>query len=84
VNRLITATFLGLTAVGVCIAEKDSQDEWVGPIKQAESKLRQKMRGENGPQEIYALLTEGTWGGLGSRRKRRRRYLMKPRIGSMD
>ena len=66
-NRLITATFLSLTAVGVCIAEKDSQDEWVGPIKQAESKLRQKMRGENGPQEIYALLTEGTWGGLGQR-----------------
>ena len=66
-NRLITATFLGLTAAGVCIAEKDSQGEWVGPIRQAESKLRQKIRGENGPQEIYALLTEGTWGGLGQR-----------------
>jgi len=67
VNRLITATFLNLAAVGVCIAEKDSQDEWIGPIKQAESTLRQKMRVENGPQEIYALLTEGTWGGLGQR-----------------
>jgi hypothetical protein len=65
VNRLIGATLLGLAAVGVCIAENDSQDEWVGPIKQAESKLRERMRGENGPQEIYALLTEGTWGGLG-------------------
>ena len=66
-NRLITATFLNLAAVGVCIAEKDSQDEWIGPIKQAESTLRQKMRVENGPQEIHALLTEGTWGGLGQR-----------------
>jgi hypothetical protein len=67
VNRLITATFLGLTAIGVCIAEKETQSEWVGPIKQAESKLRQKMGGRNGPQEIYALLTEGMWGGLGQR-----------------
>ena len=66
-NPLITATFLGVAAAGMCIAAKDSQDEWLGPIKQAESKLRQAMRGENGPQEIYALLTEGTWGGLGQR-----------------
>jgi hypothetical protein len=51
----------------VAIAATDSQDEWVGPIDQAESRLRQQMRGENGPQEIYALLTEGTWGGVSQR-----------------
>jgi len=51
----------------VAIAATDSHDEWVGPIEQAESRLREQMRGENGPQEIYALLTEGTWGGLGQR-----------------
>ena len=65
VNRRITATFLGLAAMCVAIAATDSQDEWVGLIQQAESRLRQHIRGENGPQEIYALLTEGTWGGLG-------------------
>ncbi len=66
-NRRITATFLGLAAIRVVTAATDSQDEWVRPIDQAESRLRQQMRGENGPQEIYALLTEGTWGGLGQR-----------------
>lgn len=54
-------------SVALCMAGQGSQDEWIGPIKQAESKLRQKIRGEKGPHEIYALLTEGTWGGLGQR-----------------
>ena len=63
-NRRITATFLCLAAMRLTVAATDSQDEWVGPIEQAESRLRQQMRGENGPQEIYALLTEGTWGGF--------------------
>jgi len=67
VKRLIPATLLGVMAMGVGVAAHDSQDEWVRPIKQAESKLRQEIRNEHGPQEIYALLTEGTWGGLGQR-----------------
>lgn len=44
-----------------------AEDKWVRPIESAESHLRDLKHGSDGPQEVYALLTEGTWGGRGQR-----------------
>jgi hypothetical protein len=53
---LITLSYITLLAYG-----------WTDPIKQAEKQLRENMGSTNSPEEIYALLTEGTWGGIGQR-----------------
>jgi hypothetical protein len=36
-------------------------------VARAEAELRQLIEQPNGPEEIYALLSEGTWGGVGQR-----------------
>lgn len=44
-----------------------SAERWRGPIAEAEESLRQLVLRDDGPEEIFALLSEGTWGGRGQR-----------------
>jgi hypothetical protein len=67
VKRRIAATFLVIATLPAVMPARDSRDEWIGPIKKAESELREQIHHENGPKEIYALLSEGGWGGRGQR-----------------
>lgn len=64
-----------LLAVASCLAfllvsftsRRVGKDEWLRPIQRAESHLRDVIRRSDGPGEIYALLSEGTWGGVGQK-----------------
>jgi hypothetical protein len=65
-RSLIVCAFLAVVA-RVSAVPNPIQDEWIGPIKRTESELRQRLGTNDGPQEIYALVSEGTWGGVGQR-----------------
>ena len=71
IPRLVKSVLLGALALLLLIVSS-----YVGvlayswshsPIEEAKRRLRENIRSPNGPDEIYALLTEGTWGGVGQR-----------------
>ncbi len=55
-----------ILASGIFIGITDGAES-LSPIKQSEKQLRETAHAVNGPQEVYALLTQGTWGGIGQR-----------------
>lgn len=43
----------------------DTEGDWKGEVYRSESHARDLVLRQDGPEEIYALLSEGTWGGRG-------------------